>query len=97
MPLSRYSFSNRIKNNRYYGTSNVNHLICSAIKQNRISYQVLTLAEGTRLDHLAYAYYKDSSLWWIIAAASGIGYGLQLPPGRLIYIPSNLNEVYDLL
>ena len=36
---------------------------------------------GDRFFKLAHKYYGDSSLWWIIAAASGIGWGLQCPPG----------------
>ena len=97
MALSRYSFSKKIRNSKYYGTSNVNHIINKAIQQNRISYETITLAEGVRLDHLAHAYYKNSGLWWIIAAASGIGWGLQLPAGTLIFVPRDLNEVYNLL
>ena len=39
--------------------------------------------EGERLDSLAYTYYNDVSLWWVIAKANGIrgkvaliGYGI---------------------
>tara|TARA_Y100000004_G_scaffold181983_1_gene228238 strand:+ start:223 stop:525 length:303 start_codon:yes stop_codon:yes gene_type:complete len=32
----------------------------------------ITPAYGTRLDLLANEYYKDSTLWWIIAQANGI-------------------------
>lgn len=97
MPLSRNRFSKKIRGGKYYGTSNVNHLINKAVTQNRIEYNTMILAEGQRLDHLAFSFYKSADLWWVIAAASGIGYGLQVPPGTLIFIPSNLNEVYNLL
>jgi hypothetical protein len=46
------------------------------------------LTETQRLDVLAGIEYGDSSLWWIIAAASNIGWGLQVPPGILIKIPA---------
>ena len=52
---------------------------------------------GDRFDTLAQQYYDDSSLWWIIAAASGIGWSLQLPPGTFLTIPKNLNQVFVLL
>jgi len=48
------------------------------------------------LDHLAATYYKDSRYWWVLAAASEIGWGLQLPPGTVIVVP-DLNAVSVLI
>jgi hypothetical protein len=31
--------------------------------------------QGDRLDNLAYKYYNDANLWWIIARANNIGKG----------------------
>lgn len=46
--------------------------------------------QGDRLDNLAYKYYSDSKLWWIIARANNIGNGnLSVPIGEQIRIPSN--------
>jgi hypothetical protein len=45
------------------------------------------LDEAERFDILAGKIYGDSSLWWIIAAASDVGWGLQVPPGTRIKIP----------
>ena len=39
----------------------------------------ITPAYGTRLDLLANEYYKDSTLWWIIARANNIGKGNLFP------------------
>ena len=44
-----------------------------------------------RLDKLAKIFYEDASLWWIIAAASGIGWAMQCPAGTVIKIPKNLD------
>lgn len=45
-----------------------------------------------RLDLLAYRYYKDVSLWWVIASANNIGKGtLLIEPGR-IRIPYPVND-----
>ena len=31
--------------------------------------------DGSRLDNLAFKFYNDASLWWIIAQANGLGKG----------------------
>ena len=49
---------------------------------------------GDRLDTLAYQYYDDSSLWWIIAAANNIHdapFGLK--DGTILRIPQNYIEI----
>ena len=97
MGLSRYAFSRKIRANRYYGTSRANFKIYKAVKENIIAHEVIFLKQGQRLDHIAYAFYKDSSLWWVIAAASGIGWGLQVPAGTTLKVPTELNEVFNIL
>ena len=43
---------------------------------------------GDRLDSLAYAFYKDSNLWWIIAAANKIHNApIGFPDGTILRIP----------
>jgi len=53
---------------------------------------------GDRLDTLAYSYYRDSTLWWIIAMANNnITNGRLFPePGTQLRIPTNLNAVLSL-
>ena len=41
--------------------------------------------------------YGSSDLWWILAAASGIGWALQVPPGTVVKVPTALNRVFDLI
>ena len=50
---------------------------------------------GDRLDSLAYSYYNDSTLWWIIATANNnITKGALYPtPGTQLRIPTDLNNV----
>jgi len=50
---------------------------------------------GDRLDTLAYSYYRDSTLWWVIAMANNnVTKGLMFPePGVQLRIPTNLNAV----
>jgi len=53
---------------------------------------------GDRLDSLAYSYYRDSTLWWIISAANNnITKGALYPePGTQLRIPTDLNYVLNL-
>ena len=97
MSIGRYNFSKKIRNGKYYGTSHASHRINLAVRSGLIDVNTVILAEGQRLDHIAGVAYGDSKLWWVIAAASGIGYGLQPPPGTLIKIPGNLSQVYSVL
>jgi len=45
-----------------------------------------------RLDKLAYTFYGDASLWWIIATANSLGKGtLIIPSNTRVRIPSSQN------
>jgi hypothetical protein len=47
-----------------------------------------------RLDNLAWTYYKDPTLWWIIAEANNIGMGnLLVPVGKQIRIPIDIQPI----
>jgi phage tail protein X len=49
---------------------------------------------GDRLDLLAYEYYKDQSLWWIIASANNIHNAqLGLKEGTILRIPQNYIQI----
>jgi hypothetical protein len=49
------------------------------------------------LDIIAGEYYGDGSLWWVIAGASGIGWGLQVPAGIYLRIPTDIGAVVALV
>jgi hypothetical protein len=53
---------------------------------------------GDRLDSLAFSYYNDPTLWWVIAAANNnITKGALYPePGTQLRIPTDINAVLDL-
>jgi len=55
------------------------------------------MTEAERLDVIAGRVYGDGRLWWIIAAASGIGWWLQVPAGTRLVIPTSLDAISDLL
>ena len=49
---------------------------------------------GDRLDNLAFEYYRDVTLWWIIAQANAMGHGtIALEPGIQIRIPMNTDKI----
>jgi hypothetical protein len=53
---------------------------------------------GDRLDSLAYSYYNDSTLWWIISIANNnITKGALYPtPGTQLRIPTDIFSVLEL-
>lgn len=46
------------------------------------------LADGDRLDLLAYRYYGDCALWWVIAEANDIANPLRITVGTRLRVPS---------
>ena len=49
---------------------------------------------GDRLDTLAFKYYKDTSLWWIIAKANNLDSGvIGLSPTKQIRIPMDIEPI----
>jgi len=91
--MGRYVSTGKILGGRAYATATPGLAIWEAVTGGALEFDTHVLREGERLDHLAGQYYGDGKLWWIIAAASGIGWGLQVPPGTFIRIPTALDEV----
>ena len=87
MATSRYLLTPRLSFNAQYGTSDTVAKIRTAIANGQINVTVITLKEIIRLDVLAGQYYGDGKYYWIIAAASNIGWSLQIPPNTRIVIP----------
>ena len=52
--------------------------------------------QGDRLDNLAFKYYEDARLWWILARANNLGKGdMEVPIGTQLRIPYNYIGIYD--
>ncbi len=75
---------------------NISSFIRRGALNGSIAYEKEHSKEGSRLDFYANKYYNDASLWWVIAAASGIGWWLQVPPGTVLYIPSSIDQIKEL-
>jgi hypothetical protein len=58
----------------------------------------IVTVQGDRLDLLAFTYYKDSKLWWIISMANNnITRGSMFPePGIQLRIPTDLSNIITL-
>ena len=93
MAISRYSRNNIIAGGTRFGTARAGLVIQSAIANNQILYKRIVMRESDRLDVVAGREYEDSSLWWVIAAASKIGWNLQVPAGTVLTIPTDLSQV----
>ena len=87
MVIQRYARTKIIGLGYRYATSFAIPAIRENIANGNIKFTELILNERVRLDVLADEAYLDGRLAWVIAAASGIGWGLQAPPGTLIRIP----------
>lgn len=56
-------------------------------------YYVITTIED-RLDLLAYSFYQDSSLWWVIASANALpGDSIYPPIGVQLRIPADVTTI----
>jgi|GEM_PF-2561371 hypothetical protein len=94
---TRYKRASKIRSGRSYGTYVAGYIIYRAIQTRAIDFKTEVTKESQRLDIIAGNYYQDGSLWWIIAAASGIGWGLQVPPGQQLFIPTDISQIEALV
>ena len=58
-------------------------------------YYVITTVED-RLDLLAFDFYQDASLWWVIASANALpGDSMYPPVGVQLRIPTNIQSILN--
>jgi hypothetical protein len=80
-----------------FGSSRAIRIVRQLIKSGKLPFREMSLRESERLDILAGQEYGNTRLWWVIAAASDIGWGLQCPPGTYLRIPKDLGIIKDAL
>ena len=97
MTISRYARDTIIAAGKAYGTAEGVARIRNAIRQNSLALSETVLEQASRLDVMAGKQYGDASLWWVIAAASNIGWGLQVPAGTRILMPTSLEQIAELV
>jgi nucleoid-associated protein YgaU len=87
MALDRYGKDPVLNFGAQYGTAQATRIIRQAIASGGMKTTTIILRGFERLDTIASVQYGNGRYWWIIAAASDIGWGLQVPPGTVIKIP----------
>lgn len=96
MPFSRYTRTPVLAFGQQRGTGRAQQAIRAAIAGGVLQTQTVVLRGRERLDTMAGVLYGDARYWWVLAAASNIGWGLQVPPGTLLIVP-NLAQVAALV
>jgi hypothetical protein len=90
----RYQNINIKKKNGIGNQFYANNLYPDIPLSNDDNYVISVL--GDRMDLLAFDFYADSSLWWVIASANSLsGDSLYLEPGMQIRIPINIAGVVN--
>ena len=92
MAISRYANVPAINFGKQVGTSRNISAIRNAIQNGTLAFETQILKGSDRLDTIAGSIYGEGQYWWVIAAASNIGWGLQVPAGTILRIPK-LNDV----
>jgi hypothetical protein len=89
---NRYQSIKKVKLNDTGSQYYVNNIYPDIPVSDTDYYVITTL--GDRLDLLAYDFYQDSSLWWVIASANALpGDSVYPPVGMQLRIPVNAQEV----
>jgi len=84
----RYGRAPILRAGKMLGTTNSTRIVREGVEDGRIRLkETRKLRGGERLDSIAGKEYGRSDYYWIIAAASKIGWSLQVPPGTEIKIP----------
>ena len=90
--MNRYTTIEQSKTSE--GTRYIQNSIYPDIPESVDDIYVITTV-GDRYDILAKQFYRDASLWWIIASANPINTSDSLvpTPGEQLRIPANPNEI----
>jgi hypothetical protein len=81
-----------------YMTSDLTSRIYRACDSGAIGSKIITFKRGDRLDLISQVEYGNGMDWWLIAAASGLGWWLQINDDTIIRIPNRdqIREMFNL-
>lgn len=94
---SRYENDPEIRGGSTIASAKGVDRIRSAYRRGEISVTERILKEGERIDKIAGDTFGDGRLWWVIAALSDVGWWMQLPPGTVIRIPTDVRDVLEIV
>lgn len=97
MSISRYQNDLPIKGGKIRKSAQVVRNLRQRYRAGTIGVREIVVKENERLDQIAGRELGEGSLWWIIAALSDIGWGMQIPPGTILKIPTNLQHIAELV
>jgi len=86
MAFSRYSRAPVLGFGTQFGTGRAREAIQKGIANGQLKVRPMVVRGRERLDTLAGALYGDGRYWWVLAASSYIGWGMQIPPGTTINV-----------
>jgi len=92
--MSRYNSTSLTKDNK--GKSRRGTTIIPTVPRSESDIYITTTTPE-RLDKLAHSFYEDTSLWWIIAEANGIGKGTFIIPSNTNLRIPNKSNIQDLI
>ena len=97
MTMQRYENDSPIQGGKIRKTATAVMNIRQAIDAGSIGLKTAVLKQAQRLDVIAGQEYGDGRLWWVIAAASDVGWAMQCPAGTRVVIPTDLSEVASVM
>jgi hypothetical protein len=98
--INRYDRTGILRNEQgdaLYATPEYVRAIREGVSNGSIIVYGYTAVTTDRLDIVAGRIWGDSKLWWIIAATSNIGWGLQIQGGTQLLIPTDLSSITDII
>lgn len=92
--MTRYSAENNIRTRsdgkKFFGTR-----LYPTIQSSESDILYIT-DETDFLDSLAFKFYKDATMWWIIALTNNLGNGrMSISPGTQLRIPTRIESILE--
>lgn len=87
MAFSRYKNDPILPDKKGRSIATAHRVLRDAMRTGQIRpIRSITSTQADRLDTISGEVYGEGRYWWVLAAASDIGWGLQVPPGTIINI-----------
>jgi len=97
--MNRYLYNNKKKldnvheNNAHFNQVGYDSTVFPKITR-KPSDTVIIAKSIDRLDLLAHRFYRDRTMWWVIALANNLpGDSFFITPGTQLFIPSDIQEI----
>jgi hypothetical protein len=99
MAFSRYNRAQRSRKDgkQFISNSTAGRVIKQMVDSGQLQTKDYVLSNSQRLDVVAANFYGDAKYWWVIAAASGIGWQCQVPAGTLLKVPVSLQKILNMV